>query len=106
MFSRARLGGVWVEALAQPPVELQPLPIVKAAAASRGLRGCVAAVADCGARVAPGVALPPVDGRVSVLESPAIEGRLGEMVFAADYPFMDIVRGTRQFGQFGAIGRK
>jgi Short C-terminal domain/Phospholipase_D-nuclease N-terminal len=35
--------------------------------------------------------LSPVDGRVSALESLAIEGRLGEMVFAADYPFMDVL---------------
>jgi Short C-terminal domain/Phospholipase_D-nuclease N-terminal len=39
----------------------------------------------------PGVALPPVDGRVSALYSPAIEGRLAEMVLAADYPFMDVL---------------
>lgn len=58
-------------------------------AAMTGL--AVAATAGSNSDIAPGACVHPTDGGPFALDSQSIEGRLAYMVFAADYPFIDVL---------------
>jgi hypothetical protein len=64
---------------------------VAAATQAQAVGAASVRAVPCGGEVAPGCWDCPVDGRTSALDSQAIEGRRVSMVFAADYPFMDVL---------------